>query len=236
VATGATRSPHRPNSFGLSLVRVISVDLGAKRLHVSALDIVNGTHVYDIKPCAPWDVPGRYDEGTLTTTTTATTSLRVPDWVDRDDVLESVVFDDAASASLSACLTRGKLGPLYTIENDGFAGATEAIRQVLAQDPRSSNTNRANGRGRRSSSSSLSSSSGGAPPDVNYRMLFCKVEVEFRVHGDRDGGTGSLVTVTNVRDDFDLDGVERVDGIPVLLRGNFGREMCRSRIGRARIT
>ena len=42
----ATRSPHRPNNIGLSLVRVVKVDKKEKRLHINAFDLVNGTPVY----------------------------------------------------------------------------------------------------------------------------------------------------------------------------------------------
>ena len=42
----ATRSPHRPNNIGLSLVRVVKVDKKGKRLHINAFDLVNGTPVY----------------------------------------------------------------------------------------------------------------------------------------------------------------------------------------------
>ena len=46
VGTMASRSPHRPNAIGLSLVKVGMVDEKQKRLYVSALDLVNGTPVY----------------------------------------------------------------------------------------------------------------------------------------------------------------------------------------------
>jgi len=46
VGQMATRSPHRPNPIGLSLVRVVEIDQKKKRLHISALDLVNGTPVY----------------------------------------------------------------------------------------------------------------------------------------------------------------------------------------------
>lgn len=49
----ATRSPFRPNSLGLSSVRLSGVvDLGAEGLALSVLgaDLMNGTPVYDIKP------------------------------------------------------------------------------------------------------------------------------------------------------------------------------------------
>jgi tRNA-Thr(GGU) m(6)t(6)A37 methyltransferase TsaA len=47
----ATRSPHRPNSLGLSLVKINNItDTG---IAVSELDIVDKTPVYDIKPYLP---------------------------------------------------------------------------------------------------------------------------------------------------------------------------------------
>lgn len=44
----ATRSPHRPNPIGLSLVKLEKIE--APYLYISGIDIVNGTPVYDIKP------------------------------------------------------------------------------------------------------------------------------------------------------------------------------------------
>ena len=44
----ATRSPHRPNPLGLSAVRLTSVD--GLTLHVSDVDMLDGTPVLDIKP------------------------------------------------------------------------------------------------------------------------------------------------------------------------------------------
>ena len=55
----ATRSPHRPNPIGLSLCRLDAID-GAT-LMLSAVDLIHGTPVLDIKPYLPrWDsvVPG----------------------------------------------------------------------------------------------------------------------------------------------------------------------------------
>jgi tRNA-Thr(GGU) m(6)t(6)A37 methyltransferase TsaA len=48
----ATRSPHRPNPLGLSAVRLERVD--GLTLHVSDLDILDGTPVLDIKPYVPY--------------------------------------------------------------------------------------------------------------------------------------------------------------------------------------
>ena len=44
----ATRSADRPNPIGLHVVEVISIDGG--RVHVDALEAVNGTPILDLKP------------------------------------------------------------------------------------------------------------------------------------------------------------------------------------------
>ena len=49
----ATRSPFRPNSLGLSVVKLVSVEEGGM-LRVSGADMVNGTPIYDIKPYVPY--------------------------------------------------------------------------------------------------------------------------------------------------------------------------------------
>lgn len=46
VGSMATRSPHRPNNIGLSLVKIDRIDAKKKRLFISALDLCNGTPVY----------------------------------------------------------------------------------------------------------------------------------------------------------------------------------------------
>ena len=57
VGVFATRSPYRPNSIGLSAVRLEKIeytkDLGPV-LHVSGADLMNGTPIYDIKPYLPF--------------------------------------------------------------------------------------------------------------------------------------------------------------------------------------
>lgn len=118
----ATRSPHRPNNLGLSLVKVDRVDSKQKRLYISALDLVNGTPVYDIKPVIPWD---QCDD------------LSVPDWVKQEDALAKVQFTEEAKSSLEHCVKRGYLKPLYTMKNGGVEAAYRTLCEVLAQDPRS---------------------------------------------------------------------------------------------------
>lgn len=53
----ATRSPFRPNSIGLSSVRLLGMESTAKLgtvLHVSGADLMDGTPIYDIKPYLPY--------------------------------------------------------------------------------------------------------------------------------------------------------------------------------------
>lgn len=48
----ATRSPHRPNPLGLSVLRLASVE--GLSLHVLDVDLLDGTPVFDIKPYVPY--------------------------------------------------------------------------------------------------------------------------------------------------------------------------------------
>jgi tRNA-Thr(GGU) m(6)t(6)A37 methyltransferase TsaA len=53
----ATRSPFRPNHLGLSVVRLVEIESSGGRrvrLHVSGVDMVDGTPVLDIKPYIPY--------------------------------------------------------------------------------------------------------------------------------------------------------------------------------------
>ncbi len=55
VGVFASRSTHRPNRLGLSLVELLAVDLGdGVRLTLASADLVGGTPVLDIKPYLPW--------------------------------------------------------------------------------------------------------------------------------------------------------------------------------------
>lgn len=57
VGVFATRSPYRPNSIGLSAVRLEKIEYTADYgpvLHVSGADLMNGTPIYDIKPYLPF--------------------------------------------------------------------------------------------------------------------------------------------------------------------------------------
>lgn len=70
IGVFATRSPFRPNNLGLSCVKLEKIkktdNLGPV-LHVSGVDILNSTPIYDIKPYIPYsdlkiDAVGSYAE------------------------------------------------------------------------------------------------------------------------------------------------------------------------------
>lgn len=48
----ATRAPHRPNSIGLSVVRLLKVE--GRMLTIAGHDMLDGTPVLDIKPYVPY--------------------------------------------------------------------------------------------------------------------------------------------------------------------------------------
>jgi tRNA-Thr(GGU) m(6)t(6)A37 methyltransferase TsaA len=57
VGVFATRSPHRPNQIGLSAVKLEKIEWyapGGIELHLSGIDIMDGTPVLDIKPYVPY--------------------------------------------------------------------------------------------------------------------------------------------------------------------------------------
>jgi tRNA-Thr(GGU) m(6)t(6)A37 methyltransferase TsaA len=112
----ATRSPHRPNPIGLSLVRLDAVV--GDTLELSGVDLCDGTPILDVKPYIPqYDRP---DDD----------MVRVPDWIDGAGApLCSVDFTPQAIADATAVAPHLRL----------FRSADElltAVEDVLAADPR----------------------------------------------------------------------------------------------------
>jgi tRNA (adenine37-N6)-methyltransferase len=196
----ATRSPHRPNPLGLSLVSVESWDAAARRLHVSSLDLVSGTPVHDVKPFVPWDVPGYVSHPTVVASLLGERVLRVPSWVVQEDQLANVDFEASATHQLRECVEAGRLAPLYTASNNGFEAAQSLLVEILQQDPRSSHRGlKENQRG----------SAGTCP--IDYAMIIGHCQVSFAVS---DGG----VTVTKIVGvDLDPDTTVYAEGIPLLM-------------------
>ncbi|MBW9263863.1 MAG: tRNA (N6-threonylcarbamoyladenosine(37)-N6)-methyltransferase TrmO [Candidatus Thiodiazotropha sp. (ex. Lucinisca nassula)] len=56
VGVFATRSPFRPNPIGLSVVKLIDLDISAQqiKLKLGGVDLLDGTPVLDIKPYVPY--------------------------------------------------------------------------------------------------------------------------------------------------------------------------------------
>ena len=56
VGVFATRSTHRPNPIGLSVIKLdkIVIENGSVILHLSGVDLLDGTPVLDIKPYVPY--------------------------------------------------------------------------------------------------------------------------------------------------------------------------------------
>lgn len=57
VGVLASRSPHRPNPIGMSVVKIENLDLevqGGAEIRISGLDLLDGTPVLDIKPYIPY--------------------------------------------------------------------------------------------------------------------------------------------------------------------------------------
>ena len=114
VGVFASRSPFRPNPIGLSLVKLESIEydhsLGPV-LHVTGVDILDGTPIYDIKPYLPYseakpDASGGFAHKVL-------------------DAGAEVVFNlDDDDDGLENCFNRIKPKDL------------ELIKELLAQDPR----------------------------------------------------------------------------------------------------
>lgn len=190
----ATRSPHRPNPLGLSLVKIERLDPKAKRLHISGLDLVNGTPVYDVKPCVPWDIPGYVHTGD---NPSPVSQLRVPEWVGQDDVIEKVLFTEEALVAFQTLVVRQRrLAPLYNGPDD-LSEAKATLIQILAQDPRSSH------RG-------LKTNQRGTTTDENevYSLVFGKLQVGFQVL------SWGVQVVQVAPADFDEDAY--VEGIPLI--------------------
>ena len=67
----ATRSPFRPNSLGLSCVRIIRLEQTAENgtvIHVAGADLMDGTPIFDIKPYIPYSDAHPDASGGFTTT------------------------------------------------------------------------------------------------------------------------------------------------------------------------
>ena len=135
VGVLSTRSPHRPNPVGFTLVHLDKITRPSKHnkrttLHISGIDLVDGTPVLDIKPyvsqydAAGW-APGH--------NTDAAGGVRQPDWI-RDGLTlrREVKFPKHLLDDLSEKFFKKQ--KFYKTE-----GAVETVvKEILSADVRSS--------------------------------------------------------------------------------------------------
>lgn len=156
----------------------------------------------------PWDIPSK--------------PLLAPDWVTQTDALAAVNFSSRADNDLNQRVQEGRLAPLYTVDNDGLSAARQSLREILAQDPRSSHKGlKSNARGTTTTTtaSATSDSENGSSngqnnnenKDACYNLIFGQCQVFFRVEPDQ-------VMVASIDAiDFEADTTTFVDGIPLIL-------------------
>jgi tRNA (adenine37-N6)-methyltransferase len=132
----ATRTPHRLNPIGITLCKLDRIEkTGSKAiLHISGIDLVDGTPIFDIKPYVSfYDSVGGDD-------------VKLPPWVpDGLNTQRNVTFTDAATSELKSLLDKDPDAlKFYGRKNGDGAGqptfdvVSECIRQVLSVDVRSS--------------------------------------------------------------------------------------------------
>lgn len=122
-----TRSPHRPNAIGLSLVQVLGIEKNENGSSISILlsgvDLCDKTPIFDIKPYVPHvDRPADLS------------TLRAPAWLFNEEFEPAnVEFVDEALNNYKLLLAKGcsKFWKSNEIEE-----AVEALKQVIRIDPR----------------------------------------------------------------------------------------------------
>ncbi|XP_040580952.1 tRNA (adenine(37)-N6)-methyltransferase [Lepeophtheirus salmonis] len=113
VGVFSTRSPHRPNPIGLSLVRLESIE--HNMMYLSGIDLLDGTPVLDVKPYVPsYDSPSTL-EGSKQET------IKFPDWIKK-------------TSSLTCSFTSKALSDLKKIDKEDLVNP---ITSILEADPRS---------------------------------------------------------------------------------------------------
>ncbi|KAI8855145.1 TsaA-like domain-containing protein, partial [Chytridium lagenaria] len=152
IGVFATRSPHHPNPFGLSLVKIESIDVANRRIEISGLDMCEGTPILDLKPWNPADCP-RCFHGLVNHDRPLTDSpfcanealatcggyfnVRVPEWVTAGVTQAShlpVSFDEIAYNTLMENLRKGTLQFYKAGDEERLE---RALTKILSLDIRS---------------------------------------------------------------------------------------------------
>jgi tRNA-Thr(GGU) m(6)t(6)A37 methyltransferase TsaA len=108
----ASRSPHRPNPIGLSVVEIEKIDLkapGGAEIHVKGVDLLDGTPILDIKPYIPY---------------ADSVAHANPGWAHEEIKKTPVHFEEIALQKIQAA------------ERAGEPGLQALIEQLLTIDPR----------------------------------------------------------------------------------------------------
>jgi len=112
VGVFASRSPYRPNPIGMSALKIDRIDLeapGGIEIHLSGLDLLDGTPVLDIKPYLPY--ADRIDDANS-------------GWVPTETRKYPVSFSEVS------------LEKIHTLTNKENPNLQEFLVQVLELDPR----------------------------------------------------------------------------------------------------
>ena len=132
----ATRTPHRLNPIGITLCKLDRIEKTGNKaiLHISGIDLVDGTPIFDIKPYVSfYDSVGGDD-------------VKLPPWVpDGLNTQRNVTFTDEATSELKHLLDQDSDALKFYGKKNGdgegqptFDVVSECIRQVLSVDVRSS--------------------------------------------------------------------------------------------------
>lgn len=126
VGLFSTRTPHRPNPVGMSLVKLDRIDIKKKRIWCSGIDLVNDTPVLDIKPYVPHYDHISNDDGK---------SCSVARWIDQSINIRRTV--QWSPQSLAECEKLMHHSNFYGSDEAEVQAFQHSIEQVLAVDVRS---------------------------------------------------------------------------------------------------
>jgi tRNA-Thr(GGU) m(6)t(6)A37 methyltransferase TsaA len=153
VGVLATRSPHRFNPIGITLARLDRVDIdvvsasgkGAVSavLHVSGIDLVDGTPVLDVKPYVPaYDAPPRCPGSEhRNQRIVGDDDVRIPEWVGSGlEARRTVTFTETAKSQLEKIVLQEPGALEFYRDGDpetNVRKTTLCIEEVLSIDVRS---------------------------------------------------------------------------------------------------
>jgi len=184
IGVFASRSPFRPNGLGLSSVRIESIEYYAKDpdgkpvgpvINVLGADLMDGTPIYDIKPYVTYadshpDASSGFVDDREWKPLKVVFALSVTS-------TGSVTGDGAGAQNASVTELVEVTEPAEVTVQSWTEADVEALREVLAQDPRPRYQN---------------------DPDKVYGMIFNNMDVRFKVDGD-------VLTVVEIKPQKDND-------------------------------